>query len=76
MTALRSLGIIVSIWATPVEIPDRTPFEQDTRIYDPDYVQRFWQILTQASRVLSVFDSRFIGKVSAVHFFCAHFVTA
>jgi Family of unknown function (DUF5996) len=75
MTALRSLGIIVSIWTTSVEIPDRTPFEQDTRhkSYDPDYVQRFWQILTQASRVLSVFRSRFIGKVRPVHFFWGTF---
>jgi len=29
MAALRSLGIEVSIWTTPVEVEERTPFEQD-----------------------------------------------
>jgi hypothetical protein len=29
MTALASLGIPVNIWSTPVEVSDRTPFEQD-----------------------------------------------
>jgi hypothetical protein len=71
MAALRSLGIHVTIWTTPVEVPDRTPFEQDKRhkSYDPEYAQRFWRILAQAGRVLSEFRSRFIGKVSPVHFF-------
>ena len=75
MAALRSLGIVVSIWTTPVEISDRTPFEQDTKhkSYDLEYAQRFWQILAQASRVLSVFRSSFIGKASPVHFFWGAF---
>jgi hypothetical protein len=75
MAALRSLGIHVTIWTTPVEVPDRTPFEQDKRhkSYDPEYAQRFWRILVQASRVLSEFRSRFIGKVSPVHFFWGAF---
>src|SRR6266540_2645294 len=29
MAALRSLGIEVPLWTTPVEVEDRTPFEQD-----------------------------------------------
>ena len=75
MAALRSLGILVTIWTTPVEMPDRTPFEQDNKhtSYDPEYVQRFWRILTQASRVFSEFRCRFIGKVSPVHFFWGAF---
>ncbi len=75
MAALRSLGIPITIWTTPVEVADRTPFEQDEnhKSYDPEYVQRFWQILAQASRVFSVFRSRFIGKVSPVHFFWGAF---
>jgi hypothetical protein len=75
MAALRSLGIPITIWTTPVEIPDRTPFEHDKKhtSYDPEYVQRFWRILAQASRVLSEFRSRFIGKVSPVHFFWGAF---
>jgi hypothetical protein len=75
LAALRSLGIHVTIWTTPVEVPDRTPFEQDKKhkSYDPEYVQRFWRILAQASRVLSEFRSQFIGKVSPVQFFWGAF---
>jgi hypothetical protein len=75
MAALKSIGISITIWTTPVEVADRTPFEQDEkhRSYDPEYVQRFWQILAQANRVFSVFRSRFIGKVSPVHFFWGAF---
>jgi len=75
MAALKSLGMPVTIWTTPVEVPDRTPFEQDTKhkSYDPDYAQRFWRILSQANRVFSKFRSSFIGKVSPVHFFWGAF---
>ena len=71
MAALKSLGIAVPIWSTPVEVEDRTPFEQDDThaAYDADYAQRFWRVLVQADRILTEFRSRFIGKVSPVHFF-------
>jgi len=39
------------------------------RAYDPEYVQRFWRILLQSTRVFNVFRSRFTGKVSPVHLF-------
>lgn len=75
ITALRSLEMPVTIWTTPVEIPDRTPFEQDEKhkSYDPKYAQQFWRILAQVSRVFSEFRSRFTGKVSPVHFFWGAF---
>ena len=75
MTALGSLGIPVTIWTTPVEVQDRTPFEQDQKhvAYDPEYAQRVWRILAQASRVFTEFRSRFTGKVSPVHFFWGAF---
>ena len=75
MAALRALGIDVRIWTTPVEVEDRTPFEKDHihASYDPDYAQRCWRILLQATRVLTIFRSRFIGKVSPVHFFWGAF---
>jgi hypothetical protein len=75
MTSLKSLGMPVTIWTTPVEVPDRTPFEQDRKhaAYDSEYAQRFWRILTQASRVFYEFRSRFTGKVSPVHFFWGAF---
>ena len=75
MAALDSLKVPVTIWTTPVEVPDRTPFEEDQKhaAYDPEYAQRCWRILVQASRVLTKFRSRFIGKVSPVHFFWGAF---
>jgi hypothetical protein len=71
MAQLRSLGMDIAIWTTPVEVEERTPFEQDDRhaAYDPEYVHRFWRILLQADRVLKVFRGRFRGKASPVHFF-------
>ena len=65
----------VTIWTTPVEVQDRTPFELDQKhaSYDPEYAQRFWRILAEASRVLAEFRSRFVGKVSPVHFFWGAF---
>ena len=75
MAALESLKMPVTIWTTPVEVPDRTPFEEDQKhaTYDPEYVQRCWRILVQTNRVLTKFRSRFIGKVSPVHFFWGAF---
>lgn len=75
LAALQSLRIPVTIWTTPVEVEDRTPFEQDQKhaAYDPEYAQRAWRILLQTSRVLTEFRSRFIGKVSPVHFFWGAF---
>ncbi len=75
MDDLQSLGMPINIWTTPVEVEDRTPFEKDHNhaAYDPKYVQRFWRILAEASRVLTEFRSRFIGKVSPVHFFWGGF---
>jgi hypothetical protein len=39
------------------------------RAYDPEFAQRFWRILLQATRVVTVFRARFIGKVSLAHLF-------
>lgn len=75
MQALKSLGVEVKIWTTPVEVEDRTPFERDFRRapYDPEYVGRFWKALVQIDRVMKQFRSLFIGKVSPVHFFWGAF---
>jgi Family of unknown function (DUF5996) len=71
MSALEELGTPVKIWPVPVEIADAVPFEEDQthNAYDPEYVQRFWRILLQTSRVFTVFRARFIGKVSLIHLF-------
>jgi hypothetical protein len=75
MFALESLGMPITIWTTPVEVPNPLPFEQDQKhaSYDPVYAERIWRILAQSNRVLTEFRSRFIGKASPVHFFWGAF---
>ncbi|MGE5661038.1 MAG: DUF5996 family protein, partial [Ignavibacteriales bacterium] len=75
MSSLASLEMPITIWTTPVEVPNRTPFEKDQEhaAYDPEYAHRFWRILAQASRVFTEFRCRFTGKVSPVHFFWGAF---
>jgi hypothetical protein len=75
MTTLADLRLSISIWTTPVEVEDRTPFEEDHghASYDPEYAQRCWRILLQAHRVLTQFRGRFLGKASPVHFFWGSF---
>ncbi len=75
MARLRALGLETHIWTMPVELPDAIPFEQDHAhaSYDAEYAQRFWRALVQADRVCKIFRSRFIGKVSPVHFFWGSF---
>jgi len=75
MECLKSLGVEVSIYGTPVEIPDPIPFAEDTihASYDREYAQRFWRVLVSCDRVMHEFRSRFIGKCSPVHFFWGSF---
>jgi hypothetical protein len=75
MDALRQVGVEVRIWKTPVEIPDPIPFDEDEQhaSYDPEYVNRFWQVLRLSERVMQEFRARFIGKSSPVHFFWGSF---
>jgi hypothetical protein len=75
MSRLGEFGLETRIWTMPVEIPDAVPFDQDRdhASYDPEYAQRFWRILVQAERVCTLFRSRFLGKVSPVHFFWGSF---
>jgi hypothetical protein len=75
MASLRSLGIEVRIWRTPVEFDDTTPFDEDRHhaSYDTQYVERFHGILVNCDRVFKQFRARFIGKCSPVHFFWGSF---
>ena len=75
MSILGDLDIYIPLWTTPVEIQDRTPFEEDHKhvSYDPKYVHRLWQILIQVNKVFKEFRSYFIGKASPVHFFWGAF---
>jgi hypothetical protein len=71
LAALDALGIEVTFWPTPVEVDSPVPFPEDTEhaSYEPEAVHRFWVQLTSVQRVLTEFRSRFVGKVSPVHFF-------
>ncbi|HVN93886.1 MAG TPA: DUF5996 family protein [Terracidiphilus sp.] len=75
MEMMHSAGIEVSIWRMPVEIPNPIPFDEDRKhaAYDAERVETFWRILLSVDEVLHVFRSRFIGKVSPVHFFWGSF---
>lgn len=72
---LIELDLKVDIHTTPSELPDPIPFDRDEQhaAYDADYANRFWRALVQVDRVFKEFRSRFIGKVSPVHFFWGSF---
>jgi hypothetical protein len=75
METLGALQLEVKIRAVPDEVPDPIPFADDHEhaSYDAEYANRFWRILVQSDRVFKEFRSRFIGKVSPVHFFWGSF---
>jgi len=75
MEALHGLGIDVKIWPMPVEIPNPIRFDQDQihKSYDADYVNRWWRALVSIDDVFKEFRTRFIGKVSPVHFWWGSF---
>jgi len=73
---LDELGLSTRIWTTPVEIPEvDTPFDEDVdhASYDAEAMNRYWRSLVQVDRVFREFRSRFVGKVSPVHFFWGGF---
>ncbi len=75
MNTLRALGIEVTIWPKPVEVPDPVPFAEHNlyRAYDKDAVHRFWRILVACDAVFKQFRAEFLGKSSPVHFFWGSF---
>jgi Family of unknown function (DUF5996) len=75
LAALADLGLDVRIDTMPNEIADAIPFDRDRvhASYDRDYAARFWRVLLSTHRVLALFRTRFLGKVSPVHFFWGSF---
>ena len=73
--SLAALGVSVDIHAVPVEVPHPIPFPDDREhaSYDPQAAHRFWRVLMNADRIFQQFSSRFLGKVSPVHFFWGSF---
>lgn len=74
LAMLDRLGIAARISGRPNEVDPAIPFAEDEHVgYDPASASTFWQQLIQADRVIGQFRSRFIGKVSPVHFFWGSF---
>jgi hypothetical protein len=75
MATLAELRIHIAIDEMPNELPEPIRFSQDNQhaSYDPDAVQRFFQILVNADRVFKQFRTAFLGKASPVHFFWGSF---
>ena len=75
MAALDRLGVPVTIHPAPNELPEATPFAQDTapRTYDGAQAQAFFRALLQTDRVMKTFRTGFLGKASPVHFFWGSF---
>lgn len=73
--ALDELGIETHITATPNEVVTAIPFAEDTAhaSYDAHAANLFWRQLIQVDRGIHEFRSRFLGKVSPVHFFWGSF---
>jgi Family of unknown function (DUF5996) len=72
---LREIGIDVAINELPNELANPIRFSQDHvhASYDGAAAHRFWRALVQADRVLKLFRTAFLGKVSPVHFFWGSF---
>ena len=75
VSILHALGIDVTIYAKPVEVPNPIPFAEDRlyTAYDADAAFRCWRILLSCDSVFKKFRARFVGKSSPVHFFWGSF---
>jgi hypothetical protein len=73
--SLAALGVSVNIHPVPVEVQHPIPFSEDVdhASYDPHAAHQFWRGLMHADKVFQEFSSRFVGKVSPVHFFWGSF---
>jgi hypothetical protein len=73
--SLAALGISVDLHPVPVELQHPIPFSEDEThaSYDPQAAHQFWRVLMHADKVFQEFSSRFVGKVSPVHFFWGSF---
>jgi hypothetical protein len=75
MAELKGMGIEVTIWTMPVEVPDPIRFTEDTvhYAYDANQAHAFWRALVAIKPVFESFRCRFVGKCSPVHFFWGSF---
>ena len=70
---LTALGVPATIALPhPFDLPDADrPFIEDTEhaSYDPVWVNRYWQVLSQVNLILEEFAAGYSGKISPVHHF-------
>lgn len=72
---LHAMEVDVRIQEKPSEVANAIAFPED-RIhcsYDGEAAMRFWRALLQADRLLKLFRTSYLGKVSPVHFFWGSF---
>ncbi|MGH8228872.1 MAG: DUF5996 family protein [Steroidobacteraceae bacterium] len=72
---LSEIGIEVRINEMPSELPSPIAFFRDRShaSYDAAAAHAFWRVLLRTDRILKLFRSGFLGKVSPVHFFWGSF---
>lgn len=72
---ITKLGGDATFHGSPNELPEATPFTEDTvsRPYDAAAVTRFHRALMTVNRVFQQFRTGFRGKVSPVHLFWGSF---
>jgi len=72
---IAALGGSPEYHARPSELPEATPFAEDTaqRPWDADAVSRFHRALVRIDAVFNEFRTGFLGKVSPVHLFWGSF---
>jgi uncharacterized protein DUF5996 len=74
MDSLKSLGIDIKINTLPAEVANPVHCYEDHRnAYDKEYVNRWWILQLQASKIFEIFRSGFRGKSSPVHFYWGSF---
>lgn len=75
MGRLEMMDLGTPINTIPSEIPDGIPFDEDedNASYDAAAATALWRALLDSHTVFQAFRSRFVGKVSPVHFFWGSF---
>jgi uncharacterized protein DUF5996 len=75
MGILDAAGLSVEISLTPSDVTDGIPFPDDVvhSSYEPEWANRFWQVLVCVDRVLKEHRARFRGQVSPVQLWWGSF---
>ena len=75
MQTLADLDVTVQIKATPYDVPfSNIPFAKDNvhTSYEPEWIEKYFQILVFVDNAFEIFRSRFMGKSTPVHLFWHH----